>query len=154
MLPAVGGMHHGTQCKRSFFPPGKGLKRTVKQVTRAHDLWTHNNPCVCACRLSHVQLFVNPKDCNLPGSVLGIFQARILEWVAMPSSRGSFQLKTKSTSPTSLALAGRFFTTEPPGKLCDNPQIYLIPPSLLRSVQCQGPYPEKDWQLDFTQMPP
>ena len=30
--------------------------------------------------------------CSLPGfSVLGIFQARILEWVAMPSSRGSSQ---------------------------------------------------------------
>ena len=32
----------------------------------------------------------NPMDCSLPGSsVCGIFQARILEWVAMPSSRGS-----------------------------------------------------------------
>ena len=31
-------------------------------------------------------------DCNLPGSsVLGILQARILEWVAMPSSRESSQ---------------------------------------------------------------
>ena len=29
-------------------------------------------------------------DCSLPGSsLLGILQARILEWVAMPSSRGS-----------------------------------------------------------------
>ena len=29
-------------------------------------------------------------DCSLPGtSVLGILQARVLEWVAMPSSRGS-----------------------------------------------------------------
>ena len=29
-------------------------------------------------------------DCNLPGSsVHGIFQARILEWVAMPFSRES-----------------------------------------------------------------
>jgi len=28
-------------------------------------------------------------DCSLPGSsVRGILQARILEWVAMPSSRG------------------------------------------------------------------
>ena len=31
-----------------------------------------------------------PMDCNLPGSsVHGILQARILEWVAMPTSRGS-----------------------------------------------------------------
>ena len=32
----------------------------------------------------------SPMDCSLPGSsVYGILQARILEWVAMPSSRGS-----------------------------------------------------------------
>ena len=32
----------------------------------------------------------DPMDCSLPGSsVNGILQARILEWVAMPSSRGS-----------------------------------------------------------------
>lgn len=30
-------------------------------------------------------------DCSLPGSsILGMFQARILEWVAIPLSRGSF----------------------------------------------------------------
>ena len=34
----------------------------------------------------------NPMDCNPSGSpVHGILQARILEWVAMPSSRGSSQ---------------------------------------------------------------
>ena len=34
----------------------------------------------------------DPMDCSLPGSsVHGILQARILEWVAMPSSRGSSQ---------------------------------------------------------------
>ena len=40
--------------------------------------------------LSHfspVWLFCNPMDCSLPGSsVHGILHARILEWVAMPSS--------------------------------------------------------------------
>ena len=34
----------------------------------------------------------DPRDCSLPGpSVHGILQARILEWVAVPSSRGSSQ---------------------------------------------------------------
>ena len=34
----------------------------------------------------------NPMDCSQPGSsVHGIFQARILEWVPMPSFRGSSQ---------------------------------------------------------------
>ena len=33
----------------------------------------------------------DPMDCSLPGcSVRGIFQARILEWVAMPSFQGIF----------------------------------------------------------------
>ena len=32
----------------------------------------------------------NPMDCSLPGSsVHEILQSRILEWVALPSSRGS-----------------------------------------------------------------
>ena len=32
----------------------------------------------------------NPMDCSLPGSsVHGIFQARVLEWVAISFSRGS-----------------------------------------------------------------
>ena len=40
--------------------------------------------------LSHVQLFSDPMDCNLPGSsVHGIFQARVLEWIAISFSRGS-----------------------------------------------------------------
>ena len=39
-------------------------------------------------------VFCNPMYCSLPGSsVHGILQARILEWVAMPSSRGSSQLR-------------------------------------------------------------
>ena len=50
--------------------------------------------CVHACVLncfSRVQL-CNPVDWGLPGSsVHGILQARTLEWVAMPSSRGSSQ---------------------------------------------------------------
>ena len=34
-----------------------------------------------------------PMDCSAPGSSIhGILQARILEWVAMPSSRGSFHV--------------------------------------------------------------
>ena len=47
------------------------------------DGWVSTQLCLTLC---------NPIDCSLPGSsVHGIFQARILEWVAMPSSRGSSQ---------------------------------------------------------------
>ena len=45
------------------------------------------------CVLSHFSrdwLFCDPMDCSPPGSsVHAILQARMLEWVAMPSSRGS-----------------------------------------------------------------
>ena len=40
-----------------------------------------------------------PMDCSLPGSsVHGILQARILEWVAVPSSRGSSQPRDQTYS--------------------------------------------------------
>ena len=44
--------------------------------------------CVCVCALSHVRLFANPWTPS-GSSVHGIFQARILEWVAI-----SFSLNT------------------------------------------------------------
>ena len=56
---------------------------------------------------SHVQL-CNPLDCSPPGSsVYGILQARILEWVAIPFSRGSFQHRDQICVS---CITGRFFT--------------------------------------------
>ena len=53
-------------------------------------------------------------DCSPPGSsVHGIFQTRILEWVAISFSRGSSWLRNQSHI---FCLAGRFFTAGPPGK--------------------------------------
>ena len=69
--------------------------------------------------------------CQAP-SVLGILQARILEWVAISFFRGDCphplcfsgtvlavcgHLPDPRIEPVSPALAGGFFTTEPPGKL-------------------------------------
>ena len=46
--------------------------------------------CVCVCAQSCPTLY-NPMDCSPPGSsVHGILQARILEWIAIPFSSGSF----------------------------------------------------------------
>ena len=59
-------------------------------------------------------LFCDPMDCNPPGSSLqGISQASILERVAISFSSGSSWPRNGTLS---LALAGRLFTTEPPGK--------------------------------------
>ena len=51
---------------------------------------------------------------SLPGSsVHGIFQARLLEWVVIFFSRGSSQPRDWTWVS---CIAGRFITTEPPGK--------------------------------------
>ena len=53
----------------------------------------------------------DPKDCSLPGSnVLGIFQARILEWVVMPSSRGSSRPRDQTQVSCVPYTDRRFFT--------------------------------------------
>ena len=50
-------------------------------------------------------------DCSLTGSsVHEILQARILEWVAMPSSRGSSQARDQTRVSCISYIAGRFFT--------------------------------------------
>ena len=56
----------------------------------------------------------NPMDCSPPGySVHGIFQAGMLEWVAISFSRRSFQTRGRSWASH---IAGRLFTTEPLSK--------------------------------------
>ena len=53
-------------------------------------------------------------DSSPPGSsVHGISQPRILEWIAISFSGGSFQPRDQTQVS---CLAGRFFTTGPPGK--------------------------------------
>ena len=51
--------------------------------------------CTLMCLVAQLCLTLcDPIDCSLPGSSAhGILQARILEWVAIPFSRGSSQTK-------------------------------------------------------------
>ena len=59
--------------------------------------------------LSHVQLFVTPWTLAHQASLsMGILQARILEWVAMPSSSGSSQPRDQ---PQVSRIAGGFLTS-------------------------------------------
>ena len=62
----------------------------------------------CAWSLSHIQLFSTSWTvaCQEP-LFMGIFQARILEWVAMPSFRGSSQPRNRTQVSH---ISGRFFT--------------------------------------------
>ena len=65
--------------------------------------------CLCCAQvLSHVRLFCNPWTVAHQAPLsMGILQARILEWVAMPSSRGSSQPKDQTQVSCT---AGVFFT--------------------------------------------
>ena len=65
----------------------------------------------------------DPLDCGSPGSsVHGISQARILEWVASFSSRGSSQPRDRTQISSVSPIAGSFFTSEPSGR----PLFYII----------------------------
>ena len=72
--------------------------------------------CVCVCVCVYAQLcptLCDPLDCSPPGSsVHGNSQTRILEWVAISFSKGYSQTRDR----TNICIAGRFFTTESPGK--------------------------------------
>ena len=61
-----------------------------------------------ALLLSHVRLFATPWTAVHQASLsLGILQAGILEWVAMPSSRGSSQPRDQTQVS---CIAGEFFS--------------------------------------------
>ena len=70
-------------------PKGRADPKTALQP----DPWTHTTPHPSLVALLCLTL-CDPMDCSLPGSsVHGILQARILEWVALLSSRESSQLR-------------------------------------------------------------
>ena len=80
-------------------------------------MFCHVMPSVCVCVCVCVQLLQSypalgdAMDCSLPGSfVPRILQARLLEWIAIPSSRGSSRLGDRTQISVSPALAGGFFT--------------------------------------------
>ena len=97
---------------------------------------SHNRTANCAC--IHAQLLQSyltlckPMDCSLPGSSAHlILQARILKWVAMPSSR---EFSQPSGRTCSSCIAGGFFTPEPPGKPLYGYFILLIYVPVLKSI--------------------
>ena len=82
-----------------------------------HLLATFLIRCCCLVARSCLTL-CDPVDCSPPVfSVHGISQARILERLPLPSPGEIPDPGIKLASP---ALAGRFFTTEPPGKPFSN----------------------------------
>ena len=109
----------------------------VRKAIVFHDLAAKS--CLTLC---------DPMDYSLPGSsVPGISQTRILEWVAISFSRGSSQPRNRIWVSW---LAGRFFTTEPPGKehypmwVVYMKQIYSVSPLYPQMQNLQK------WKADCT----
>ena len=88
--------------------------------------------CTPACSVAQsCPTLCNPMDCSPPGfSILGILQARILEWVAISSSRGSSQPRDQIHVSCVSCIPGEFFTSEAPGKPL---YTHHLSPSLLPS---------------------
>ena len=73
-----------------------------------------NKSLVCTKSLQLCPTLCDPVDCSpLGASVHGILQARILEWIAMPSSR---DLSNPGIEPRAPALQVDSLPSEPPGK--------------------------------------
>ena len=73
-------------------------------------------------------ILCNPMDYSLQGSLVhGILQERILQWITIPFSRGSFQPRDGTWIS---CIARRLFTTKPQGKALptkSNSQICNFP---------------------------
>ena len=81
---------------------------------------------VCAQSLQSCQTLGDTMDCNPPGSsVHGILQAKILEWVVMPSSRGSSRPRDWTQVSFVFCIAGGFFTAEPLGKPLNTVYLFI-----------------------------
>ena len=80
---------HAQRNLASYSPRGcKGLNTTEHTHTQSPGsiIWL----CVCVFVTQSCCILCNPVDCSLPGSsVHGILQARIPQWVAISSCRGS-----------------------------------------------------------------
>ena len=76
--------------------------------------------CMHACLVMSDSVVFDPSG----SSVRGIFQARILEWVAISSSGDLLDPWIKPTSLVSPALAGRFFITAPLGKPLKHDDVF------------------------------
>ena len=81
----------------------------------------------CAWSLSRIRL-CDPMDCSLPGSTVHeIFQARILEWVAISFSRVLPNPGIEPKSPASPAFQADSLPTEPMRKPWNKTENQILP---------------------------
>ena len=78
----------------------------ILQYTQISNCYMYMRAMLLQSRLT----LCDPLDCYLPdSSVHGILQARILEWVAVCSSMGSFWPRNRTHISSVSCIAGRFF---------------------------------------------
>ena len=121
---------HGLQHARLPYP-----SRTLGIYPKSCPLsakWLHLCPTLC-----------DPMDCSPPGSsVHGIFQARILEWVVTPTSRGSSWPRDVTCVSYLSWIGSRFFTTS-----TGSPTICLWKWKVLVAQLCPTLYDPIDYSL-------
>ena len=124
--------------------PEKGRRKQRDEGREEKEWWsrvfTHDLPCwsvTCVCRLSHTVMYsFQPLDWAHQAPLsMGFSMARILEWVAISSSRGSS--RPRYQTHVSCA-AARFFTTEPPGKW-KYQSLSCVWHFFPRTLACQAP---------------
>ena len=77
---------------------------------------------ICVVLVAQSCPSLQSRGCSLPGSSAhGILQARILEWVAISYSRGSFRLRDRTSIS---CIAGGFFTIWTIGE--DQNDVYIV----------------------------
>ena len=128
-----------------FLPPFLVGNMTFPDLQRANYRTLANQGCSCGCSVATFDS-CDPMDYRPPGSsVHGIFQARILEWVSISFSRGSFRTKGQIC----ISCLGEFFTTEPPVQFSSVAQSC---PTLCDPMNCSTPgLPVHHQLLEFTQ---
>ena len=91
----------------TIFQESKSIVRCVYNLFSVIVFFFQKYKQLLVKLLTRVQLY-NLMDCHLPGSsVHGIFQARVLEWLAISFSRGSSQPGDRTWVSH---IAGRRFT--------------------------------------------
>ena len=88
------------------------LPNPYGQITFTCDVRGGRGGMLAVKSLQSCPTLCDPMDCSQPGSsVHGIRQGRMLEWVAIPFSRGSSWSGIEPKSLVPLAFTGGYFTT-------------------------------------------
>ena len=123
MGQAQGSLRWSTQINlKELVKSSSSVQRCLSWVLGWNDIYSQKSCGTLLCTSLSLSLKVtqlrptlcDPTGCSLPGSsVYGILQARILEWIVIPFSRGSFQSRNRAQVS---CVAGRFFTVWATGK--------------------------------------